>query len=92
MKLPEFLEKQYEEALEEYKREKKIPFITAAERIGLRRGIAEGFQQGYTIGRQEGLEAGQVCAGRLADDSRSGLAMQRGMSSTRWTPLRMWRC
>ncbi|MCL6536507.1 MAG: cytosolic protein [Armatimonadetes bacterium] len=59
MKLPEFLEKQYEEALEEYKREKKIPFITAAERIGLRRGIAEGFQQGYTIGRQEGLEAGR---------------------------------
>ena len=59
MKLPEFLEKQYEEALEEYKREKRIPFITAAERIGLRRGIAEGFQQGYTIGRQEGQEAGR---------------------------------
>jgi flagellar biosynthesis/type III secretory pathway protein FliH len=59
MRLPEFLEKQYEEALEEYKREKKIPFITAAERIGLRRGIAEGFQQGYALGRQEGLETGR---------------------------------
>jgi flagellar biosynthesis/type III secretory pathway protein FliH len=59
MKLPEFLAKQYEEALEEYKREKRTPFITAAERIGLRRGIAEGFQQGYTIGRQEGHEAGR---------------------------------
>jgi hypothetical protein len=59
MKLPEFLAKQYEEALEEYKREKRIPFITAAERIGLRRGIAEGFQQGYTIGRQERHEAGR---------------------------------
>lgn len=58
MKLPDFLEKQYEEALEEYKREKKMPFITAAERIGLRRGIAEGFQQGYATGRQEGLEQG----------------------------------
>jgi flagellar biosynthesis/type III secretory pathway protein FliH len=57
MKLPEFLAKQYEEALEEYKREKRVPFITAAERIELRREIAEGFQQGYTIGRQEGHEA-----------------------------------
>lgn len=58
MKLPDFLEKQYEDALEEYKREKKTPFITAAECIGLRRGIAEGFQQGYATGRQEGLEQG----------------------------------
>ncbi|MFN7019466.1 MAG: cytosolic protein, partial [Fimbriimonadales bacterium] len=45
MSLPEILEQQYEELLEEYKREKKSPFISAAERIGLRQGLQQGLTQ-----------------------------------------------
>lgn len=44
MKLPESLERSYEKALEEYKRKRGTPFISAAERIGLRQGLREGLR------------------------------------------------
>jgi hypothetical protein len=55
MQLPEALEKEYERALEEYKQSKGSPFISAAERIGLRQGLLEGYQEGLAEGRAEGL-------------------------------------
>ncbi|MCS7300794.1 MAG: hypothetical protein NZ556_04485 [Fimbriimonadales bacterium] len=64
MQLPEILEKEYERALEEYKQLKGSPFISAAERIGLRQGLLEGYQEGradgLAQGRAEGLEQGRA--------------------------------
>ncbi|MDW8107775.1 MAG: hypothetical protein RMK45_09895, partial [Armatimonadota bacterium] len=60
MALPEFLEKEFERALEEYKRQKQVPFVSAAERIGLRRGLVEGYTEGYAKGRAEGLAEGRA--------------------------------
>ncbi|MFN4033055.1 MAG: cytosolic protein [Fimbriimonadales bacterium] len=52
MQLPESFERLYEESLEAYKREQGRPFISAAERIGLRDGLLQGLEQGL----QQGLE------------------------------------
>ncbi len=75
MQLPEVLEKEYERALEEYKRQKGSPFISAAERIGIRQGLLEGYQEGRAEGRAEGLAQGR--AEGLAQGRAEGLAQGR---------------
>jgi predicted transposase/invertase (TIGR01784 family) len=45
--LPEALEKIFIEDLRDYEKEKKMPYITSAERIGRKEGRKEGRQEGY---------------------------------------------
>ena len=52
--LPEALEKIFLEDLREYEKEKKMPYVTSAERIGRQEGIEEGRQEGRQEGKVEG--------------------------------------
>jgi predicted transposase/invertase (TIGR01784 family) len=45
--LPEALEKIFLEDLREYEKEREMPYITSAERIGRKEGRQEGRQEGY---------------------------------------------
>ncbi|MDW8051015.1 MAG: hypothetical protein RMJ83_00870 [Armatimonadota bacterium] len=93
MALPEFLEKEFERALEEYKRQKQVPFISAAERIGLRRGLVEGYTEGYAKGRAEGFAEGRAegfAEGRaeaLREVIIRALTKRFGEKGARLTPL-----
>ncbi|MDM7461283.1 MAG: cytosolic protein, partial [bacterium] len=60
--LPETLEQQVQELIEEYKRERGTTFVSSLERRaieqGLQQGLQEGFQQGLEQGLQQGLQQG----------------------------------
>ncbi|MGP8330425.1 MAG: hypothetical protein ACT6FF_08945 [Methanosarcinaceae archaeon] len=53
--LPEALEKIFLEDLRQYEKEKKMPYITSAERIGRKEGKKEGKKEGRKEGRKEGI-------------------------------------
>lgn len=46
MVLPEDMEHRLEETLRQYEEEKKMPYVTSFERIGMERGLQQGLQQG----------------------------------------------
>ncbi|MEW6378461.1 MAG: hypothetical protein AB1611_02505 [bacterium] len=50
MVLPEGLSLRFHEQIEAYEEEKKMAYVTTAERIGRQRGIQEGVQQGLRQG------------------------------------------
>ncbi len=60
MVLPEDMEIQYNEEIEAYEKEKTVPYITTAERIGIQKGRMEGRQEGRMEGKQEGMQKALV--------------------------------
>jgi hypothetical protein len=74
MALPEPLEERYLDELEAYEEGLQMPYITSAERIGIKRGIkigkeegrAEGLEQDLEQGREEGERKGLLTAIELA--------------------------
>ncbi|MEW6377974.1 MAG: hypothetical protein AB1611_00045 [bacterium] len=58
MVLPEGLALRFHEQIEAYEEEKKMAYVTTAERIGRQRGIQEGIQQGIQEGIQQGMQKG----------------------------------
>ncbi|MCS7300254.1 MAG: Rpn family recombination-promoting nuclease/putative transposase [Fimbriimonadales bacterium] len=73
--LPEVLEQQVEELIEEYKRKRRTTFVSRLERRAIERGFAEGLAEGRTKGRAEGLAEGR--AEGLAEGRAEGLAEGR---------------
>lgn len=55
MMLPDDLTKQFTQNLIAYEEEKKMPYITSAERIGIEKGKLEGRDEGRNDGRDEGM-------------------------------------
>ncbi|MCX7924671.1 MAG: hypothetical protein N2554_02545 [Fimbriimonadales bacterium] len=53
--LPDTLERQVEEFIEEYKREMDTPFVSRLERQAIQKGIAEGFAEGRAEGLRNAL-------------------------------------
>ena len=51
--LPEELTEEFHEEIKRYEEEKKMPYITTAERIGMKKGIEIGIQQGLIMEAQE---------------------------------------
>jgi hypothetical protein len=51
MWLPEDMTKKFTQDLIAYEEEKKMPYITSAERIGIEKGMAEGMDKGVDIGQ-----------------------------------------
>jgi hypothetical protein len=51
MLLPEDMTKKFTQDLIAYEEEKKMPYITSAERIGIEKGMAEGMDKGVDIGQ-----------------------------------------
>jgi hypothetical protein len=58
MVLPEPLDELYLDEVKAYEESKQMPYITSAERIGVKRGIQQGIEIGREEGREEGLEQG----------------------------------
>jgi type I restriction-modification system DNA methylase subunit len=62
MVLPEELEQEVWQTLQDYEQEKRMPYVTSVERIGIEKGrqegIQEGRQEGIQEGRQEGIQEG----------------------------------
>ena len=56
--LPEDLENSFGQTLIEYEEEKKMPYITSIERIGIKKGLEQGLEQGLEKGLERGLEKG----------------------------------
>lgn len=57
--LPETLERQVDELVEEYKRRRKTPFVSRLERRAIEKGLAEGHEKGLAEGREKGLAEGR---------------------------------
>ncbi len=55
MMLPDDLTKKFTQDLIAYEEEKKMPYITSAERIGIEKGRLEGRTEGLDLGRDEGM-------------------------------------
>ena len=53
--LPEELGKKFHEEIIKYEEEKKMPYITTAEKIGIEKGIQQGIKQGIQQGIKQGL-------------------------------------
>lgn len=53
--LPETLERQVDELVEEYKRRRKTPFVSRLERRAIEKGLAEGHEKGLAEGQVETL-------------------------------------
>ena len=70
LRLPDDMEARFHEQLCEFERKRSMPYVTSAERFGIRKGlqqgIEKGLQQGIEKGLQQGIEKGQVIAGREA--------------------------
>jgi hypothetical protein len=54
--LPDDLNLSFHNEIVKYEEEKKMPYITTAEKIGLEKGIAQGLEKGMTQGLLEGIE------------------------------------
>ncbi len=50
IRLPEELGRQFHQEIIKYEEERKMPYVTTAERIGIEKGIQQGIQQGILIG------------------------------------------
>jgi hypothetical protein len=58
MDLPKGLENQLYEEIVQFEKEKQMPYLTTAERIGLEKGLEQGLKQGLEQGLELGLEQG----------------------------------
>jgi len=56
--LPEELRTAFHQEIVQYEEERKVTYITTAERIGFEKGIQQGIQQGIEQGIQQGIERG----------------------------------
>jgi hypothetical protein len=54
--LPKEATKRFHEEIKKYEEEKKMPYITTAERIGIKKGIEIGIQQGALLNAQKMLQ------------------------------------
>lgn len=60
MVLPEELEELFHREIIQFEEERKMQYITTAERIGMEKGKKEGLAQGRKEGRKEGREEGKL--------------------------------
>ena len=56
--LPKELNEEFHKEIIRYEEEKKMPYITTAERIGIEKGIKIGIQQGIKQGIKQGIQQG----------------------------------
>ena len=56
MDLPKELEEQFREELYQYEKEKRMPYVTSFEQIGIEKGMQKGMQRGLLKGIEPLLE------------------------------------
>lgn len=62
MALPADLERRFWQEIDEFEREKQMPYVTSVERIGIEKGRAEGMKEGMKEGLKEGMKEGILLA------------------------------
>jgi flagellar biosynthesis/type III secretory pathway protein FliH len=70
--LPKELNEEFHKEIIRYEEEKKMPYITTAERIGIEKGIKIGIQQGIKQGIQQGIKQGLLKAIELGLELKFG--------------------
>jgi len=50
MSLPSELEQEFQQELSQYEEERRMPYITSVERIGIQKGIKQGLLKGISLG------------------------------------------
>ncbi len=60
MGLPDELSVRFHEAIIKHEEDRKMPFITTAERIGMEKGILLGKEEGMQLGVEKGMEKGML--------------------------------
>ncbi len=70
--LPKELSKKFDDEIIKYEEEKKMPYITTAEKIGIEKGIQQGIQQGIRQGIQQGIRQGLLKAIKLGLELKFG--------------------
>ncbi len=71
MKLPEGLETKFSIELAMFEDEKKMPYVTSIERVGIRKGLEQGLEQGkLAMARESVLEALEVRFSEVPDALR----------------------
>lgn len=58
MVLPDELSLKFHDKIMEYEEERKMAYITTAEKIGIQKGVKQGIQQGVEQGIQQGVKQG----------------------------------
>lgn len=58
MSLPEDLEADFWQQIQQLEVERQMPYITSVERSGIQKGLAQGLEQGLEQGRSEGIREG----------------------------------
>ncbi|MEK7396573.1 MAG: cytosolic protein [Candidatus Poribacteria bacterium] len=58
IQLPEELENEFWNEIERYEEEKRMPYVTSVERIGIKKGIEQGIEQGIEMGLGQGIKQG----------------------------------
>ena len=81
MVLPDRLEEQLAEEMQDYEKEDDVAHITSFERVGERKGLKRGLEQGLERGLKQGLEQGleqgiRESIGLLLEDRFGPLEMQ----------------
>jgi len=68
MALPEGLDTQFSIELARFEDEKKMPYVTSIERVGIRKGLEQGLEQGkLAMARESVLEALKVRFDQVPD-------------------------
>jgi hypothetical protein len=77
MRLPDDLEKDFWQEISRYEEEKKMPYVSSVERIGIQKGIRQGIQQGIQQGTLQGRREG------LREAIEMGLSLKFGENGLR---------
>ncbi|WP_028323894.1 hypothetical protein [Desulfatirhabdium butyrativorans] len=51
MCLPEELDRHFSDTISQMEEEKKMPYVTSVERLGIKKGIVQGLEEGMQLGR-----------------------------------------
>ncbi|WP_028323893.1 hypothetical protein [Desulfatirhabdium butyrativorans] len=79
MCLPEELDRHFSDTIRKLEEEKKMPYVTSVERLGIKKGIVQGLEEGLQLGRQEGMQLGRQEGMQLGRQEGMQLGRQEGM-------------
>ncbi|QTA84065.1 hypothetical protein [Desulfonema magnum] len=83
MALPKELEKTYHEELVKFEEERKMQYVTTAERIGIQKGEKIGIQKGEKIGIQKGEKIGIQKGEKIGIQKGEKIGIQKGIKKGR---------
>jgi hypothetical protein len=87
--LPAELEQRFLAEIQDWEEERKMPYVTSAERIGIEKGIQQGIKQGIEQGIKQGIEQG-IEQGIQQGARQGEAALLIKLLERRFGPLPRW--